>query len=214
LSTGRQRPTSRARPRASSASGPTPGRSSSMPAATHLPASAATDRHGQNQARGPAPGALAGDGRPGLEHPGHHKGYIERTILPTLGHLPLRRLDTATLDRFSRNCVAAAAWAADDGAGHRPPGSRDPAPGAGSGGPLGLDSGQPGGTGQPTPTRLGRDSSWLSCFRRLQVRWTATRGGGSPSCWWPARWSAATAVVRPRSLMWICGQVRENGQWS
>ncbi|HEX4907127.1 MAG TPA: site-specific integrase, partial [Actinomycetes bacterium] len=30
-----------------------------------------------------------------------YKGYIERTILPTLGHLALRRLDTATLDRFS-----------------------------------------------------------------------------------------------------------------
>jgi len=29
-----------------------------------------------------------------------YKGYIQRTILPTLGHLPLRRLDTATLDRF------------------------------------------------------------------------------------------------------------------
>ena len=29
-----------------------------------------------------------------------YKGYIERTILPALGHLPLRRLDTATLDRF------------------------------------------------------------------------------------------------------------------
>ena len=29
-----------------------------------------------------------------------YKGYVERTILPTLGHLPLRRLDTATLDRF------------------------------------------------------------------------------------------------------------------
>jgi integrase len=29
-----------------------------------------------------------------------YNGYIERTILPTLGHLPLRRLDTATLDRF------------------------------------------------------------------------------------------------------------------
>jgi hypothetical protein len=29
-----------------------------------------------------------------------YKGYIERTILPTLGHLPLRRLDTATPDRF------------------------------------------------------------------------------------------------------------------
>jgi integrase len=29
-----------------------------------------------------------------------YKGYIERTIRPTLGHLPLRRLDTATLDRF------------------------------------------------------------------------------------------------------------------
>jgi integrase len=29
-----------------------------------------------------------------------YKGYIERTILPTLGHLPLRRLDTSTLDRF------------------------------------------------------------------------------------------------------------------
>jgi integrase len=29
-----------------------------------------------------------------------YKGYIERTILPTLGHLPLRRLDTAMLDGF------------------------------------------------------------------------------------------------------------------
>jgi integrase len=29
-----------------------------------------------------------------------YKGYIERTILPTLGHMALRRLDTATLDRF------------------------------------------------------------------------------------------------------------------
>src|SRR5215218_6692240 len=29
-----------------------------------------------------------------------YQGYIERTVLPTLGHLPLRRLDTATLDRF------------------------------------------------------------------------------------------------------------------
>ncbi|MFL6184118.1 MAG: site-specific integrase, partial [Actinomycetes bacterium] len=29
-----------------------------------------------------------------------YRGYIERTILPTLGQLPLRRLDTATLDRF------------------------------------------------------------------------------------------------------------------
>jgi Phage integrase, N-terminal SAM-like domain len=29
-----------------------------------------------------------------------YKDYIKRTILPALGHLPLRRLDTATLDRF------------------------------------------------------------------------------------------------------------------
>jgi hypothetical protein len=29
-----------------------------------------------------------------------YKGYIGRTILPMLGHLPLRRLDTATLDHF------------------------------------------------------------------------------------------------------------------
>jgi integrase len=29
-----------------------------------------------------------------------YNGYIERTILPTRGHLPLRRLDTAALDRF------------------------------------------------------------------------------------------------------------------
>jgi integrase-like protein len=29
-----------------------------------------------------------------------YKGDIKRTILPTLGHLPLRRIDTATLDRF------------------------------------------------------------------------------------------------------------------
>jgi hypothetical protein len=42
-------------------------------------------------------------------------------------------------------------------AGHRPPGPRDPAPGTGSGDPLGLDSRQPGGPGQPTVTRLGRD---------------------------------------------------------
>src|SRR5215212_6497703 len=29
-----------------------------------------------------------------------YTGYIEQTILPMLGHLPLRRLDTATLDHF------------------------------------------------------------------------------------------------------------------
>jgi integrase len=29
-----------------------------------------------------------------------YRGYLDRTILPALGHLPLRRLDTATLDRF------------------------------------------------------------------------------------------------------------------
>jgi integrase len=29
-----------------------------------------------------------------------YQGYIDRTILPALGHVPLRRLDTAALDRF------------------------------------------------------------------------------------------------------------------
>jgi integrase len=29
-----------------------------------------------------------------------YQGYINRAILPALGHVPLRRLDTATLDRF------------------------------------------------------------------------------------------------------------------
>jgi integrase len=29
-----------------------------------------------------------------------YQGYVHRTILPALGHIPLRRLDTATLDRF------------------------------------------------------------------------------------------------------------------
>jgi len=29
-----------------------------------------------------------------------YQGYVDRTILPALGHVPLRRLDTATLDRF------------------------------------------------------------------------------------------------------------------
>jgi integrase len=29
-----------------------------------------------------------------------YRGYLDRTIIPALGHLPLRRLDTATLDRF------------------------------------------------------------------------------------------------------------------
>jgi integrase len=29
-----------------------------------------------------------------------YRGYLNRTILPALGHLPLRRLDTATLDDF------------------------------------------------------------------------------------------------------------------
>jgi integrase len=29
-----------------------------------------------------------------------YQGYVDRAILPALGHLPLRRLDTATLDRF------------------------------------------------------------------------------------------------------------------
>jgi hypothetical protein len=86
-----------------------------------------------------------------------YKGYIERTILPTLGHLPLRRLDTATLDRFNSELRGRG------GVGGRPmapataPGSRDPAPGAGSGGPLGLDSGQPSCPRQPTPTWVGRD---------------------------------------------------------
>ena len=84
-----------------------------------------------------------------------YKGYIERTILPTLGHLSLRRLDTATLDRFYTSCVAAAALVAGRWTGHCPPDSRDPAPGAGSRGPLGLDSSQPGGPGQPTPSWLG-----------------------------------------------------------
>jgi hypothetical protein len=43
------------------------------------------------------------------------QGSIERTILPTLGHLPLRRLDTATLDRCyselgARGGVGAGRW--------------------------------------------------------------------------------------------------------
>jgi hypothetical protein len=106
------------------ASGATPGRSSSTPAATRSPASAATSpaRPGPSEAqalrarlltqvdqgRRPATDAtlalllerwlemadLAWSTRV------TYKGYIERTILPTLGHLPLRRLDTATLDRF------------------------------------------------------------------------------------------------------------------
>ncbi len=29
-----------------------------------------------------------------------YRGYLDRTILPALGHMPLRRLDTATIDRF------------------------------------------------------------------------------------------------------------------
>jgi len=29
-----------------------------------------------------------------------YQGYVDRAILPALGHVPLRRLDTATLDRF------------------------------------------------------------------------------------------------------------------
>jgi hypothetical protein len=45
--------------------------------------------------------ALAGDGRPRLEHPGYLQGLHRADHPPTLGHLPLRRLDTATLDRFS-----------------------------------------------------------------------------------------------------------------
>jgi hypothetical protein len=51
-----------------------------------------------------------------------YKGYIQRTILPTLGHLPLRRLDTATLDRFcselrTRGGVGGSRW-------RRPPSAR------------------------------------------------------------------------------------------
>jgi transposase len=44
--------------------------------------------------------------------------------------------------------------------------------------------------GIESSTRLGRHRwkveralSWLGCFRRLQIRWTATRGDGLPSCW-------------------------------
>src|SRR5215217_9283638 len=75
-----------------------------------------------------------------------YKGYIERTILPTLGHLPLRRLDTSTLDRSYSELR-----------GRGGVGGRPMAPATvrqvhailrralGSGVPLGLDCGQPGG---------------------------------------------------------------------
>jgi Phage integrase, N-terminal SAM-like domain len=87
-----------------------------------------------------------------------YKGYIERTILPTLGHLPLRRLDAATLDRFYSELR-------DRGGG----GGRPMAPATvrqvhailrralDQAARWGLDSRQPGGPGPPTATRLGRD---------------------------------------------------------
>jgi Phage integrase, N-terminal SAM-like domain len=89
-----------------------------------------------------------------------YKGYIERTILPTLGHLRLRRLETATLDRFYSELR-----------GRGGVGGRPMAPATvrqvhailcralDQGCPPGLDSGQPGGPGQPAPTRLKRDPS-------------------------------------------------------
>ena len=82
-----------------------------------------------------------------------YKGYIERTILPTLGHLPLRRLDTATWIASTRSCAAAAASAA--GRWRRPPCARSTRSCAGrwTRRPAGLGSGQPG--GPASPPRLG-----------------------------------------------------------
>jgi integrase len=83
-----------------------------------------------------------------------YTGYSERTIRPTLGQLPLRRLDTATLDRFDSELRARG------GVGGRP---MAPATvrqvhailrrAAGIRRPVGLDCGQPGGLA--SPPRLG-----------------------------------------------------------
>src|SRR5215213_1377174 len=46
-----------------------------------------------------------------------------------------------------------------------------------------------------------RSLSWLSCFRRLAVRWDRDAGGGgSPSCWWPVRWCASTGSKRSEGV--------------
>jgi Phage integrase, N-terminal SAM-like domain len=86
-----------------------------------------------------------------------YKDYIKRTILPALGHLPLRRLDTATLDRFYSNCASAAATAA--GRWRQPPSARSTPSCAGHWirRPAGAGFRPPGGPGQPAAARLGRD---------------------------------------------------------
>jgi len=55
---------------------------------------------GHRRDPGPAARALAGMADLAWSTRVTYTDYIGRTILPTLGHLPLRRLDTATLDRF------------------------------------------------------------------------------------------------------------------
>jgi integrase len=83
-----------------------------------------------------------------------YQGYIDRAILPALGHLPLRRLDTATLDRFYTGLRTRG------GTGGRP---LAPATvrqvhailrrALDQAARLGLDPRQPRGAGQPAPAR-------------------------------------------------------------
>jgi transposase len=69
-------------------------------------------------------------------------------------------------------------------------------------------------------TRLGRHRwkverslSWLSCFRRLQVRWDRDAGGGSRSCWWPGRWCASTGSNRSEGVTRRLRSAPRGGVW-
>jgi hypothetical protein len=42
--------------------------------------------------------------------------------------------------------------------------------------------------------KVERSLSWLSCWRRLQVRWDRDSGQWLRSCCWPVRWSASTGA--------------------
>jgi hypothetical protein len=166
--------------RASSASEATPGRSSCTPATTRSPASAATSPARPGPSAKPRPSVpvcsprstRAGGRQPTRRWPVCWSAGWRWPIWPGAPGSPTRAtqpdhpadarppapaaarhghpgpllLGTARPRRLRRQAA---------GAGHRPPGPRDPAAGAGSGGPLGLDSCQPGGPGQPTPARLG-----------------------------------------------------------
>jgi Phage integrase, N-terminal SAM-like domain len=73
-----------------------------------------------------------------------YRGYIDRTILPALGTVPLRRLDAATLDTiYARLRQTGGQGRPGDGRLQRPPGPRDPVGRAQARGGAGLDLAEP-----------------------------------------------------------------------